>query len=332
MLSLFVCTTLCLVRVNLAKPFHQFYTAVEETYEVDIQSSQLVFFFVQNTSTSVRITIGYGATVIQAEEPYVFALTQSARVNVTTSTNTSVIVIVDQDRNCITGSYYTGGGREVQVRGERFKSWFGRTCRYCLFSPSPEGQPVDVEFGLDDFSLTASDYVALVYRNSDGASDILTCPHNYTCTQRAINAYYYVTYQHGLYSKSEKLYYRRLNRDHEDGYTDCVTKSIPYYPSATVETPYWWTILGTYCHNDKEHDVMNIVAIVCGVLGAIGGATALIVIAVKTRCFTYCKHKSQDTINDSLMRDVDHPGGYPPATGGQPYPYQPRPGQTTVYA
>ena len=239
MLCFLVCASFCTVTVDTSQHFHTFYTSSTETYEVTPGSGELVFFFVQNTADSVLLTIGYGTTPTAITQPYALAVSQSARVNVTTSQTASVVVMVVQNQACKNGAFYIAGGKEVKVEANRIWSK-NEAVSFCLFSPSTDDQRLEVEYGIRDYSEMGGDNLMMVYRNLDGRSGYEYCESkkNRTCTRTISHAYYYVAYERGRFSGSRKLYYRRQNRDHEDLYTNCTTRMITYYPVGSGERPY----------------------------------------------------------------------------------------------
>ena len=272
MFGLFVYTALCIVQVDLTKQFQTFYTDVTERYEVNPNSSELVFFFIQNTASWVTLS-GSEITPISIIRPYTFAVKASASVLVETSSTTSVIVVVDKDKDCVNGAFYLAGGKEVKVTAARDITWWGSTVRYCMFSPSSEGQPVEVEFGMEHYSLE-KDNVKMVYQRSDGIS-FVHCRRD-TCSEKVANAYYYVSYQSGRLSAS-KLVYKRTNTHNEDRYTGCASRPISYYPGQIADKPY--TVDSSlHCSSKTEVDVK---AIVVTVLAVILGLLSLVAIILK---------------------------------------------------
>ena len=347
MLCFLVCASFCTVTVDTSKHFHTFSTSSTETYQVTPGANELVFFFVQNTADSVLLTIGYSTTPTAITPPYALAVSQSARVNVTTSRTASVVVMVVQNNVCKNGAFYVTGGKQVKVEANPI-SLQNEAASFCLFSPSTDDQSLEVEYGIRDYSDWGGDSLMMVYRNLDGHSEYEYCQSkkNRTCTRTISHAHYYVAYERGRFSGSRKMYYRRQNRDHEDLYANCTSRMIPYYPVGSGETPYDIDSSSWYCHNQEEYEKNKKINTI---IGAVIGVVLIVVaigILVKTKCCATCRVTEQETVNSSLMPGAEEtypaagyppqtPYGYPPAAnnyGAQPYPYQARPSDTTVYA
>ena len=336
MLCLFVYATLCVVRVDLTKTFQTLYTNATETYEVDVRNAETVFFFVQNTAAAVLLTIGYETTPISVTKPYAFAVTQSAGVNVTASVNTSLILMVVKENACENGAFYITGGKSVNVQASRDVSKSERA-RYCVFSPSTDNQSVSIGFGLRNFSIAYHDNANLVYLKDDGGVGVQSCLSSQgSCGWLGSHAYYYVAYEHGPYSSSRDLLYGRNNKDHEDRYTNCTSRQIPYYPAGSGRLPYDVASKDSwYCHNDEQHEEKKrtdlIIGLVVGAVLAIAGVAILI----KTRCCrdtSGCRRTETVTVKDSLLGEhtfrlngtQQSPGGFhDPSNPNQQYQDRP---------
>lgn len=292
MLGLLIYSAVCVVQVDLTKQFQTFYTDATETYEVNPNASELVFFFVQKTASWVTLS-GPEITPISIIRPYTFAVKANASVLVETSSSTSVMVIVDRDNDCANGAFYLAGGKAVEVNVTRDVGWWGHTIRYCMFSPSSEG--VEVEFGMEGYSL-GSDKVKMVYQRPDGVLLVSVCSGK-ICSKIVENAYYYVSYQSGRLSLS-RLVYGRTNTRNADGYTKCDSRPISYYPGQIADRPY--DVLSSLGCSTKKSKVEKILLVVCGVLMAVG---ALLGVFVKLFCSNGKEDKSGSTTKFSLLSD-----------------------------
>ena len=205
---------------------------------------------------------------------------------------------MDKNGDCEDGAFYIGGGKEVEVNAQRLSEWMNVNVRYCIFSPSSEGQSVTVEFGLKDYSSILNDLVTLVYRKGDGSSGTDLCFYAGTCTRTLGNAYYYVSYSQSMVSPSKELYYSRTNHKDDDLYTACSKKAIPYYPLGFADTPYGdISLFSSFCWNKEQHRVKQIFLIVVWPVAVVlAGIVYLIIWCVK-RC-------------NNVDIDTDHSGRY----------------------
>ena len=326
MFCFLICAAFSSVTIDLKRRFHTLYTNATESYVVEPTASKRVFFFVQDTADSVWVTVGE-ETPVSVTRPYALAVTQSAMVNVSTSSSASVIVMVASNNECENGAYYTAGGQTVKVEADRLY-WKGDVSRYCVFSPSTDNQTLNVQVGLRDMSEGLGDAVKVTYMRSDGSPGYEYCYRSTYCTRSLKNAYYYVSYERVQHSASQKLYYKR-SQTFNDEYTNCTSRTIPYYPAGSGSKPYDIERASRYCRDQAENEKQTNIAVAVGVTFSLLFLFVVLIILVKTRCCGHCSSYSHATITDSLMNNTNstyQPSAYPPAVDyavpPNPYPQQ----------
>ena len=171
---------------------------------------------------------------------------------VETDVTTEVIVFVLSYTSCSSGAYLLAGGTTVEMKAVG-NSTYEYSSRYCVFSPSTDGQEVEVTYGTSRY-IDRKQWAELVYYtdlqhevNGTVWSQSLRrkgCMRTGICKERVESAAFYVQYMAGPNS-SDEMSYSRKNLHGKDKFWGCTDAQVPCifwkdHPSVPFDT-FWAT-------------------------------------------------------------------------------------------
>ena len=249
----------------------------------------------------------------------VASVSRDCEFTVETDVTTSVVVFA-LSSTCESGAYLMAGGTKVEMHAVG-NSTVPTT--YCVFSPSTDGQEVEVTYGLskfiDRFFNDYGQWATLEYYTDlqvegkalwSRSQKVKRCVHSGLCKERLENAAFYVVYR-VLANSSDEMFYSRKNLHASDKFCGCTDAQIPYerYQSYPIPFDTFWA--------KKDCDRSNIGLYVGISIGCVIGlgviiATLVLIFNPKARemvcgCFKR-KHFTDDNISASLAPYMESDG------------------------
>ena len=257
------------LNLTAGEPFQSYTVSGHQELSVACAAGNRCFVFIGDSAKNVEI-FDLTATLPLAK-PYAFATQVSLGLRFDAGSSTDVVFVITSQYACANGAYYTAGGGGVTLTmksnaSERVQS------TYCVFSPSADGQPVTVRYGMTEYR-QGYEYATIYYK--DGASfGSKVCESKEMCNISLPDAFYFVSYY-----KSEAwvgdFNYARTNMDGDDKFTGCAASPILYIPQPAVRVPWDVDKAENLCLTRSETTL--IVIIICAVLG---GVLLLVVVAL----------------------------------------------------
>ena len=257
------------LNLTAGEPFQAYTFSGYQDGVVQCPTGYRCFVFIGDSAKDVVL---YDTTAsLPLPKPYAFAIGVNLGLRFDAGASTDVVIVITTDAYCGSGAYYTAGGGGVTLTmksnaSEMFQS------TYCVFSPSTDGQPVTVRYGMTEYSKD-HEYATIYYW--DGATvRSQVCDSKDMCNISLNNAYYYVSY-HKSGAWTGDFNYARTNMKGDDKFTGCAAAPILYLPGPSVRVPWDVDKAENLCLTRSETTL--IVIIVCAVLG---GVLLLVLIAL----------------------------------------------------
>ena len=281
------------------------------------QDSVCWFVFCSSSASALRFNCDTWYNI--TSPPFAYgrdSVPRDCGFTVETDVTTSVVVFALVPGTCTSGAYLMAGGTEVAMQAVANST---SSTRYCVFSPSTDGQVVEVAYGLSKF-IDRQQWAALNYytdlRGNDEAqwsssTNVKDCMHKGICKERLENAAFYVVYK-VLADSSDEMFYSRKNLHGSDKFCGCADAQIPYYRADFYPVPFDTFWAKKECHGSNIGLYVGI-GIGCVVISSVIIAIVVLIFNPKARDNFYGwfkrKHFTEDSISVSLAPYMETGGG-----------------------
>ena len=209
------------------------------------------------------------------------------RFTVETEVTTDVIVFVLSYKSCVSGAYLLAGGTTVEMKAVGNFTSDSSSLPYCVFSPSTDGQEVEVTYGVSRY-IDTKQWAELVYFtdfhhdvNENVWSRSLRrkgCMYTGICKERVESAAFYVEYM-AWPNSSDEMSYSRKNLHGSDKFWGCTDAQIPYsYTRYTYHVPFdtFWATRDCDGHKSGPQNPSKIGVYVAIGIGCVTGLCVII--------------------------------------------------------
>ena len=190
-----------------------------------------VFIFCSSSAKALRFKrdeVAYNIT----SPPFACGSSETrSEFTVETHVKTDVIVFVVYSSICQSGAYLMAGGTKVEMQAEVNAT---RGTSYCVFSPSTDGQEVEVTYGMSKYIDGTHWAMLRYYTDLQQTDDVVwykseeskLCMHRGNCKERLENAAFYVEYR---VANDSEMFYSRKNLHGSDKFCGCADAQVQFY-------------------------------------------------------------------------------------------------------